>query len=227
MIAAVMQPTFLPWLGYFKLINSVDIFVFLNDVQFNKRSWQQRNKILFNNNIHYLTVPILSKGKFSQNINEVYIDKATKWRDKHIKTIELSYKRKKHFSEIFKILVDVYNQDDDYLSSLNVRFIKSILNYLHIDTKIIFSSDLKSNGKKDEKIISILKEINIKKYLSPIGSKTYIGNGQKFINNKIDLKYLDFIHPVYSQDKNNKFIENLSIIDALFNIGKSVKNLIN
>ena len=227
MIAAVMQPTFLPWLGYFKLINSVDIFVFLNDVQFNKRSWQQRNKILFNNNIHYLTVPILSKGKFSQNINEVYIDKATKWRDKHIKTIELSYKRKKYFSEIFKILVDVYNQDDDYLSSLNVRFIKSILSYLHIDTKIIFSSDLKSNGKKDEKIISILKEINIKEYLSPLGSKTYIGNGQKFINNKINLKYLDFIHPVYSQDKNNKFIENLSIIDALFNIGKSVKNLIN
>ena len=222
-----MQPTFLPWLGYFKLINSVDIFVFLNDVQFNKRSWQQRNKILFNNNIHYLTVPILSKGKFSQNINEVYIDKATKWRDKHIKTIELSYKRKKYFSEIFKILVDVYNQDDDYLSSLNVRFIKSILSYLHIDTKIIFSSDLKSNGKKDEKIISILKEINIKEYLSPLGSKTYIGNGQKFINNKINLKYLDFIHPVYSQDKNNKFIDNLSIIDALFNIGKSVKNLIN
>ena len=78
-----------------------------------------------------------------------------------------------------------------------------------------------------ENYLSILKEINIKEYLSPLGSKTYIGNGQKFINNKINLKYLDFIHPVYSQDKNNKFIENLSIIDALFNIGKSVKNLIN
>jgi len=226
MIAAIMQPTYLPWIGYFKLIKSVDKFVFLDDVQFNKRSWQQRNKILLNKKTHYLTVPIKSKGKFLQKINEVMIDESIRWRNDHLKTLELAYKKRKYFKEIYNILKDVYYKKDQYLSSMNIDLIKTIMKYLEIDREIIFSSKLKTLGSKDEKLISILKKINVSKYISPEGSKVYIGKGESFINNQIDISYFKYTHPTYNQGNGEEFVKNLSIIDALFNLGKGTLKLI-
>ena len=226
MIAAIMQPTYLPWIGYFKLIKSVDKFVFLDDVQFNKRSWQQRNKIFFNKKTQYLTVPIKSKGKFLQKISEVMIDESIDWRNDHLKTLELAYKKTTYFDEIYAILNSVYEKKDQYLSSLNVSLIKTIMNYLNIDKEILFSSELNTTGHKDEKLISILKKIDASKYISPEGSKIYIGKGEIFLNNKIDISFFKYVHPIYDQGHDQKFIKNLSIIDALFNLGKGSLKLI-
>jgi hypothetical protein len=226
MIAAIMQPTYLPWIGYFKLIKSVDKFVFLDDVQFNKRSWQQRNKIFFNKKTHYLTVPIKSKGKFLQKINEVAIDESINWRNDHLKTLELAYKKTTHFKEIYNILNNVYDKKDQYLSSMNIALIKTIMNYLNIDKEIIFSSKLNTLGNKDEKLISILKKINASKYISPEGSKICIGKGKSFYNNQIDISFFKYTHPTYDQGNGQTFIKNLSIIDALFNLGKGTLKLI-
>ncbi|MDC0855861.1 WbqC family protein [Candidatus Pelagibacter sp.] len=226
MIAAIMQPTYLPWIGYFKLIKSVDKFVFLDDVQFNKRSWQQRNKIFFNKKTHYLTVPIKSKGKFLQKINEVMIDESINWRNDHLKTLELAYKKTTYFEEIYNIFNSVYEKKDEHLSSLNVSLIKTIMNYLNIDKEILFSSKLNTTGNKDEKLISILKKIGASKYLSPEGSKIYIGEGEIFLNNKIDISFFKYEHPTYNQGNGQRFVKNLSIIDALFNLGKGSLKLI-
>ena len=226
MIAAIMQPTYLPWIGYFKLIKSVDKFVFLDDVQFNKRSWQQRNKIFFNKKTQYLTVPIKSKGKFLQKISEVMIDESIDWRNDHLKTLELAYKKTIYFEEIYNILKNVYDKKDKYLSSMNVKLIKIIMNYLKINKEIIFSSQLNTSGSKDEKLISILKEINASKYLSPEGSKIYIGEGKNFHNNQIDISFFEYKHPNYNQGNKQTFVKNLSIIDALFNLGKETSKLL-
>ena len=86
MIVAIMQPTYLPWVGYFNLINKSEYFVFLDDVQFDKRSWQQRNKIIINSNQRYLTVPVLSKNKYLQKLSEVKIDNSEKWQKVLLRT---------------------------------------------------------------------------------------------------------------------------------------------
>ena len=86
---AIMQPTFLPWLGYFSLIKKVDKFIFLDSVQFNKRSWQQRNKIKNNTKSMYLTVPVLSKNKFDQKISETKIDRNSKYIENHLEPLNI------------------------------------------------------------------------------------------------------------------------------------------
>lgn len=227
MIAAIMQPTYLPWMGYFKLINSVEKFVFLDDVQINKRSWQQRNKILFNSKEHYLTVPIKTKGKYFQNIKDVVIDNSSDWRNNHLKTINLAYKNKKYFDEIYEILRSVYDKKYNFLCSFNIDLIKSIMRYLEIESETISSSNLMTEGNKEKKLISILKKINASKYIAPVGSRDYIGDGKIFIKSQIELEYFNFDHPKYPQGNMQKFVDHLSVIDALFNVGKNTLKLIN
>ena len=103
----ISQPTFFPWQGYLALINFVDEFIFLDDVQFDKRSWQQRNKIKQINKELLLTIPVISKGKRDQKINEVKINNNTNFIEKHLKSISLSYKKCKYFSDYYSKIENI------------------------------------------------------------------------------------------------------------------------
>jgi len=219
---AISQPTFLPWQGYFALINYVDEFIFLDNVQFEKRGWQQRNKIKYMGGEMLLTVPVITKNKYNQKINEVLIDQNSNYIDKHLKTIKLAYSKSKYFELYFPKISKIYNQNFEKLIDLNKNLIDLFLIEFNIVTKISYSSDLKLLENKHFLIDKICKIKGCETYISTKGSKNYLN----LINNediKYKIKYFDFKHEPYEQTTGN-FIKFLSIMDLLFNKGIDSKS---
>jgi hypothetical protein len=225
LIVAVMQPTFLPWIGYFDLIDQSDRFVFLDSVQFSKQSWQQRNRLKGLNGEQWLTVPVLTKGLSNQSISEVKINQNAKFKEKMIKTITQIYRKAPFFDSYIDELSDILLKSYVFLAALNIELIMWVCKQLGIDTKMIRSSSLKAKGKKVELLINICKELNADTYLSTPGSKVYIEENNLFTSNDIDLVYHAFEHPEYHQI-NGKFVPYMSIIDLLFNEGPASLSII-
>lgn len=219
-----MQPTYLPWIGYFQLINAVDIFIFLDDVQFDKRSWQQRNIINFKGLKKYLTVPIKTKGKFDQKINETLIYNDQSWIKKHLGMIKNSYSNTKYFDKFFPYIEEMLKKNYLNICDLNIDLIKLFSNYLKLDTKFYLSSNLNVSGNKDDKLINLIKKINSHHYISPPGSKSYIDQ-KKFVQENIKLEFFRYkINNYYNN--NQEFVEGLSILDLIFNKGQDSINFI-
>lgn len=221
---AIMQPTFLPWLGYFSLIKEVDKFVFLDTVQFDKRSWQQRNRIISKNKPFYLTVPVLTKNKFNQKISEVKIDRKSKYINKHLNSLKHNYKSASYFDEYFKDVKEIYERDFEHISELNIKFIKYFSKLLKIETEFFKSSDNDFENSKTQLLINICKYFGADVYISPVSSKDYIIE-KNFSDNEIQLEYQSFEHPEYNQNIDT-FISHLSIVDLLFNEGSKSKKYI-
>ena len=217
----ISQPTFLPWQGYLALINHVDEFIILDDVQFDKRSWQQRNIIKQNDNKLLLTIPVKSKGKYDQKINEVFIDYGSDFIDKHLKSIFLSYKKSNHFSLYFKKIEEIYKKKFEKLSEINIEFIFFFLKEMNINTKISLSSNLNLKEKKHNLIKRICEIKNCSNFVSTRGSEIYLKDLAKDKIN-FEIVYYDFKNFDYKQI-GSKFISNLSSLDLLFNLGKNSK----
>ena len=223
--ASIMQPTYLPWLGYFDLTNRSDIFVFLDTVQLDKRSWQQRNRIKTPNSEIMLTVPVLTKGRFNQEIRDVEIDVSQRFEKKHFNSIQLNYKNSKYYKLYIGELEEIFFSKISRLANLNIKLIKWLSSKIGIKTKFISSSELDVSGSKTELLINICKEINANHYLSPIGSKGYIEKNNLFTNSGIQLSYQNYQHPTYNQLFGD-FIPYLSVIDLLFNEGEKSLEII-
>ena len=218
-----MQPTFLPWIGYFDLIDKVDKFVFYDDVQLSKRSWQTRNKIRTREGEKLISGPILkTKSRSNLFICDAKISYDHKWKKKHLLIIEHNYSKSKYFKEIFSFIESIYQENFLSLSKFNQKLITEISKNIGIKSKFILSSELDNiNGKKDIRLVSICKRLGMDAYLSPLGSSDYIelnSPGGEFTKNKIDLYYHNYNHPKYQQQFDN-FISHISIVDLLFNYG--------
>ena len=144
----VTQPTFLPYPGYFGYINTVNNFVFLDDVQFAKRSWQQRNYICINKKKHLLTVPVISKHLYDQKINGVSIVKETSFYNDILLKIKLNYGKHKYFDSYYDKIINIFKKKPNKLIELNLELINFFINVLDIKTKLHFSSNLKIQKKK-------------------------------------------------------------------------------
>ncbi|MBN1431638.1 MAG: WbqC family protein [Methanomicrobiaceae archaeon] len=212
---AIMQPTYLPWMGYFGMIDSVDVFVFYDDVQFVQRSWQRRNKIKTANGWTWLTVPVIEC--FGQNINEVRVNNDINWSEKHWKSIVHSYKKAPYFEEFSPEFGEYYNSEHKMLLDVNLTFIKAVCRRLGIKTELILSSELGVDGSKTDRLINVLKKVGADRYISSPASGCYMEN-DKFFNNNIDLFWYEFSHPQYNQ-LYGEFIPYMSVIDLLFNEG--------
>ena len=216
MRAVVLQPTYLPWMGYFGMIDAADTFVFYDDVQFSVQSWQQRNKIKSaNGSCMWLSVPIVRNSR--QKINEVRINKASDWRKKHWESIYQSYAKAPFFEKYAPILKGVYENEWEYLVDLNITLIKKITEILGLKTQFIVSSELNVEGVKTERLVNILKKIGADEYITGPGAKDYI-EVNSFKENDIKLYWYEYQHPVYPQIRGD-FIPCLSAIDLLFNTG--------
>jgi len=218
MRVAIMQPTYLPWSGYFGLLQSVDLFVYLDDVQFEKRSWQQRNQIKTANGAQWLTVPVLSKGKREQKINEVQIDATSKFSEKHIKSIQHSYRKSPFFHEYSEIIFSAIQKDAGNLAEYNIHIINECKDLLGISTRTVLSSEIKCTGTKSERLASICGEVGATEYISPPGSKNYLEQSNSFDHIGVEVKYFKYNHPKYKQ-LHGDFLENMSIVDFLMNCG--------
>jgi len=215
-----MQPSFLPWIGYLDLIDQSDAFVFLDDVQFEKQSWQQRNRLRAKDNLLWLTIPILRKGKFGQKINEVMINDI-RFKEKHIKTIKQCYVKSEYYELYNSEIINNYEklESNASLSEFNIQLIRWLCEKFGISTEIYVSSELNCSGARSELLINICKKIESRQYLSPYGASNYLlEDAEKYMDNNIDVYIQNYSHPVYEQVY-TPFISHASAIDLLFNYG--------
>jgi hypothetical protein len=218
---AIIQPNYIPWIGYFKIIKNVDEFIFLDDVQFTKRDWRNRNFINSEKGKILLSIPVKSKNKYLQKINETECIN-NEWKKDHLNKIRYSYKDYPNFEEIFEILNKSYykTNSNNLLTNLyNILF--ELIDFLKIDTKISFSKDMPSSKKKLERIIEICKYKKTDVYLSGPSASNYIDTNKMRLN-ELTLEYMNYENYNYEvKNKNHKFIEKLSIIDLLMNSGRN------
>ena len=218
-----MQPTYLPWLGYFDMIDQVDTFVFFDDVQLVKRSWGVRNRIKTANGELMLTVPVKkTKSRDETLYSNAKINYEEKWISKHLNSIKRAYSKSKYFSEIFPVLENLISVKYNSIADLNITIIKSIASKLGISTNFLRSSELEGiEGTKDERLVSVCKKIKADYYLSARGSAEYIEKntpGGAFGKSGIKLYYHNYEHPQYNQ-LFGEFIPFMSVVDLIFNEG--------
>lgn len=220
-IIAIMQPTYMPWMGYFSMIDQVDEFVFLDNVQLVGRSWQVRNKIKFDEQEKMLTVPIdKSVNRESRMINNTLYD-GEEWKDRHLGMIRQSYRKSPFYCEVMKFLDALYLKTYSSIGDMNIDFISEICRRTGIKTPLSTSSGLSVNGHKDDLLVGICKCLKADSYLSAQGSAVYIEKdmvGGEFIRQGINLFYLNYEHPQYQQ-QGKEFIPYIGIYDLLFNVG--------
>ncbi len=214
-----MQPTYLPWMGYFNLIKSSDVFVFLDDVQFAKRSWQQRNKILLHGKEKYLTVPVKTKNAKSLQLSEVMVDDQQEWRKDHKNTLFHAYYNHPFGKEVWQEISEVLDGESDLLCEINISIINKICHKLNMNKKILRSNEIPVTGKKSEYLLKICQNLEAEKYLSAMGSKEYIEKESLFRNSKIQVVYQNYSPKTYHQFGCSGFTPYLSIIDLIANIG--------
>lgn len=215
MITSIMQPTFLPSPIYLSLIYQSDNFVFLDNVQFSKQSWQQRNKIMSQQSASWLTIPI-KKSKFNK-INEIKIMKNDRNFKKILNIIKFSYSKSPFFEKYFKQLEKILLNNQEKLSDLNVDLIKWLCECFNIKSNFYFSSKLAPTYNLDKVLylIEICKILNTSIYLSPLGSKEYLEKNKIFFtNNKLIIRYNNFDLKNFEKKSFNP-----SAIDLLFNEG--------
>lgn len=221
--AAIIQPTYLPWIGYFDLIDQSDIFVFLDNVQLVKRSWDIRNRIKTASGELFLSLSFRKdKHRDETLFCNANLDDTNPWRKKHLKSIELSYHCAPYCNEIYPLLDSLINSRYHLLSEFNINIITALSQKMGITTIFVKASELKGlEGAKDVRLVAICKEIDCDQYISPQGAAVYIERekpGGEFSRQAIDLYYQNFDHPVYKQLYGD-FLPFMSIIDLLFNYG--------
>lgn len=225
----IMQPYFFPYIGYFQLINAVDTFVLLDDVQYKRHGWINRNRILKpNGGWQYICAP-LNKSSITKLIKDVQIDINKKWKELIIRQLD-HYKRSRFFHEIIKMVKDIlFSNNEQSISKINFFIIKRLCIYLDIKTEIILSSehnfDYANVCDSGEWALRIAEQMNASEYINPIAGAELFDR-TKFLSSNINLSFLKSDHIFYPQ--RSSFEPFLSIIDVLmFNGVEVTQNLLN
>jgi 6-pyruvoyl-tetrahydropterin synthase len=218
MKVAILQSNYIPWKGYFDIINAVDLFVFYDDVQYTTRDWRNRNRIKTPNGTKWLTVPV--DGTRSKRICDVNICNDN-WQQKHFKSIVMNYSKAKYFKSYISFFEEIYlNNVWEKLSEFNQYFIKRIYTDIlkNSGTEFKSSCDFNLSGTKEARLLELLKKCSATEYLSGPSAKSYI-NEANFLKDGIKVIWMDYNnYPEYSQlyPPFNHFV---SIIDLIFNTG--------
>ncbi len=212
---AIMQPYLFPYIGYFQLINAVDIFVIFDDVSYIKKGWINRNRVLVKNRPFLFTMPI---EKASQNrlISETRISPDfNTWRTKFFELLRHSYHRAPFYSECMGFIKQLLEPDDYRLGIFLGLQIRRLSRYLGIETEFVFSSEIEKNNdlRGQDKIIDICRQLDAEVYINPVGGKA-LYRGDDFLRNGIELLFLES-KPVRYKQFNQDFVPDLSIIDVL------------
>lgn len=223
-IIGILQPGYLPWLGFFEQVNRCDIFVLYDDVQFEKGSWRNRNRIKTPNGPQWLTVPVLLKGQGLPLIKDTLINQSAAWQNKHIKTLKQNYSKAPFFELYASSLFKILDRPWQYLVDLNLELTYWLVEQLKISTKVILSSDLKVPGGKVQRIIDIIHKLGGDHFYEGLAGQNYI-DVNLFEDAGISVAFQDYNHPTYPQLYGD-FISHLSIVDLLFNCGPESLNIL-
>jgi hypothetical protein len=225
MILSAHQLHYLPWLRYFHKIALSDVFVVMDNIQFNKNGWQNRNKIKHANGWMYLTVPVLHK--FQQRIDEVKIDVSQKWRQKHWGALTLNYGKARFFNEYKPFFEGIYQQKWENLNAINYEMLEFYLRSLNIQTRIVKSSDLNVEGTDSTRLVSICKKLGADTYLSGAYAAGVYLDEQVFNDAGISVSLQEWHCPEYPQQYPKAgFVPDLSIVDLLFNCGPASRDIL-
>jgi hypothetical protein len=213
---AIMQPTFLPWMGYFAMIDEVNKFVFLDDVQFIKRSWQCRNQIKTTNGSLMLTLemlgsqhrPLILEAKLSEH----------EFENKLYKTIDHNLKKAPFFELSYKILIDSFKESERHLAALNEGIIQRVCSLASIDVFFCKSSELNVPGSnKSQRLLEVCQSLGGTEFLSAKGSAEYLRDENPFFGSSVDLKFFNYEHPRYEQ-LHGEFVPYMSVMDVISNV---------
>jgi hypothetical protein len=215
---AISQPTYLPWMGYFDLIDQVDQFILLDDAQFGKRSWDQRNRIKSPTGLEWLTVPISNQGR-EQRLCDVEISYPRFW-EKQVRALEARYGKAHYFEIYFSELKELlgHGEADKKLVRLNIELIRWIATKLQITTPMVRSSSLQIEGKRSARLVSMCKQVGATDYVSPRTALYLLEDLPIFLESGIQVWFHNYIHPEYKQ-RFPPFCAYASVLDLMFNEG--------
>ncbi|MFA6423042.1 MAG: WbqC family protein [Patescibacteria group bacterium] len=219
MLFSAHQPAYLPWLGYFHKLALSDKFVILDNVQFEKNSYTNRNQIKTSNGPIWLTVPVLNTGHSDKTIREMKINNNENWRDKHWKGIYFNYKKAPYFDKYASYFEDFYTKDWVNLIDVTNEQIKFFMQELNINTEVIFQSTLAVHSKKQQLIVDLCHNCGANNFIFGAQGKEY-ADEEFFKKNNLEIYFQNYKHPIYVQQYGG-FVQNMSIIDLLFNIPKN------
>lgn len=215
---AIMQSNYIPWKGYFDLINQVDEFILYDDMQYTKNDWRNRNLIKSPQGLNWLTIPVKHRGKHLQKISEAEIARP-QWGKKHWQSLIINYSKAKFFKQYKDVFEVLYLQNNEkLLSRINAVFLTEINKILNINTKISWSSDYQLTGDKTERLVNLCQDAKASEYISGASAKQYL-DVSLFSEAKMKVKWIDYSnYPVYQQ-LHAPFQHGVSILDLIFNEG--------
>lgn len=226
MRVGIMQPYFMPYIGYWQLMNVVDKYIIYDDVNFIRGGWINRNRILIDNQPKYFNIPMIGASQ-NKLINEVEVNTDQKLIKKNLRTIESAYKKAPYFDNVYPLLERIINCKKKVISEYIENSFIILCNYLDITTELIMSSSLNKNNnlKAQNKILDICRLLKCTEYYNSIGGKKLYSYND-FLKNGIELKFLETKYIEYRQF-NNDFQSNLSIIDVMmFNSKKEINDML-
>ena len=226
---AISQSNYLPWKGYFDLIQSVDEFVFFDEVQFTRRDWRNRNVIRNLNKKNWITVPVKNKGNYKEIISNIEVYN-NNWKNSHLDLIKQCYSKSEHFEEIYNFFSGCYsNIDTDKLSEINKSIIIKICNFLNLNTPFVDSKNIDKTKNKisaSERLLEICISRKANIYVSGSAAKNYLDE-KLFNKNGVEVNWFDYGNSKVYKQPFKDFYENLSIVDCLMNCGKDKDKFLN
>ncbi len=221
---AVLQPGYLPWLGYFDQEMSVDTFVVYDDVQYDRRGWRNRNRIKTPDGPVWLTVPVEQKGKYDQLIRDVKIDNDRPWRKKHLGTVSAFYKKAPYYNRLYPEFEEIILKEREYLWELDTDLAQWMNRVIGIETPVKLASELDVTGQKSERLLQICRALDADEYYSGAAARHYMDIAM-FNDAGIDVYFQEFVHPVYPQ-LHGDFVSHMSALDLLMIAAPEAKKIL-
>ena len=222
-VVGIHQLHYLPWLRYFEKIARSDVFVVLDNIQFNKNGWQNRNKVKAQAGVTLLTVPVFEKAE--QNLAEVRINNQTPWRRKHWRTLEQAYTKAPFWMAHVDFLQATYARDWEFLNDLNRHMLDYFVKALGITTRVVYASDLDVPGIATERLINLIKAVGGKTYFSGAYALDAYLDADMLAAAGIGLALQEWTSHPYPQ-LHNHFVPDLAIVDLLMNCGPESLNVL-
>jgi hypothetical protein len=220
----ILQPGYLPWLGFFDQMRRSDVFVYYDDVQFDKHGWRNRNRIKTPAGPLWLSVPVLHSGRHGQPILEVEIDNRLPWARKQISSIRQNYAKAPYLDDYLPGLNAVLQRSWKYLVDLDMRVVELMGTWLDIQPRIARSSELGIEGKKSARLLDICRHFGADCYISGDAAKDYL-DSELFAANGVRVEWQEYQHPVYPQ-LHGDFLPYLSALDMVLNTGATSQKII-
>lgn len=215
--AVILQPSYLPWSGYFAQMWRSEVFVLYDEVQYDKHGWRNRNRIKTPQGAQWLTVPVRLHGQGKPPVSEVRIDNTQPWARRHIQSLSQNYRKAPYYGDYIGPLVTLLARDWTHLVELDAAMLELLCELLGLHRQVVRASSLDIGGQGAERLIRICRHLGAQRFFEGAAGRDYIDPAM-FAAAGITLEYQDYVHPVYPQ-LHGEFVSHLSVVDLLFNVG--------